>query len=374
MSVQGEDEQQLHGMQMEAIRGEQSTNQETLASNLAPIDGGKQAWVFLLASFVFEFIIWGQAYGYGAYLDYHINNSSSPLYGQSTASISAIGTLVIGGQHFVPLLARGFFRSYPRLIRSVSTVCIALSALCIFLASFMDKVVYLLLFQGIFYGICSGITFTPVILWLPQWFDKRRGLASGIIYSGSGLGGIVFPLIITKLLNTLGFAWTLRVMALLSLVLGSLASMALKPRLPIVPASESRFSIGQLLPGNLNALFSPFAGFSQLVVFLQAGAWYTISLYISSYTTSLGFSSSTATIVLSAFNASATIGLLAMGRLIDVTPYNIIMISSATICSLSTWICKLPPTRLCLCTRLWSSRWWVLDHHDANLERPGCVL
>lgn len=84
-------------------------NQEILASDLAPMDGGRQAWIFLLASFTFEFVIWGQAYAAGSYLDYHTNNSKSPLYHESTASISLINTLVIGGQHFIPLLARGIF-------------------------------------------------------------------------------------------------------------------------------------------------------------------------------------------------------------------------------------------------------------------------
>jgi MFS family permease len=325
-------------MAMRVLNRERGANQETLASDLAPIDGGKDAWIFLLASFSFEFIIWGQAYGYGSYLDYHTNNPKSPLYQQSTASISAIGTLVIGGQHFVPLLARGFFRAYPRLIRVVSTTCICLSALSILIASFMDNVVYLILFQGIFFGISSGITFTPVILWLSQWFDKRRGLATGIIYSGSGLGGIVFPIIITKLLNAVGFAWTLRIMALMSFTIGSLASMALKPRLPVSTASNPFFSMKDLLPGNLTALVSPFAGLSEIVLFLQACAWYTISLYISTYTTSLGFSSSTATGVLSAFNASATVGYLIIGRLIDIAPYNVVIIASTTMCSLSAFI------------------------------------
>ncbi|UZJ54563.1 hypothetical protein CBS101457_003883 [Exobasidium rhododendri] len=331
--------QELQGGQSEEGEG----HQEILRSDLAPVDGGREAWIFLLASFTFEFVIWGQAYAYGSYQDYHTHNPKSPLYGQSTASISAIGTLVIGGQHFVPLLAIGFFRAYPRSIRIVSTSCIIISALSLLIASFMDKVIYLILFQGIFYGIASGITFTPVVLWLSQWFDTRRGLATGIIYSGSGLGGVVFPLLVTRLLDTVGFAWTLRVLALMSFILGSIASLALKPRLPVPSVSSSSiansrsFSFKKLLPGDLRPLLSPFACLSELVIFFQAGSWYTISLYISSYATSLGVSSSTATGILSAFNASATVGYLVTGRLIDVTSYSIVMIGSVATCSLTAF-------------------------------------
>lgn len=312
-------------------------NQEILASDLAPMDGGRQAWIFLLASFTFEFVIWGQAYAAGSYLDYHTNNSKSPLYHESTASISLINTLVIGGQHFIPLLARGIFSAYPNSIRTVSTICIVISALSLIIASFMTKIAYFLLFQGIIYGISSGVTFTPVIIWLSQWFDKRRGLATGIIYSGSGLGGVLFPIVITRLLDSVGFAWTLRIMALLSFILGTGASLALKPRLPLISPAFSSFSIKRLLPGNLSPLFTRFGGLCEAILFLQAAAWYTISLYISSYTTSLGFSASTATGVLSAFNASATVGYLIIGRLIDVTSYITIIIFSTSICSLAAF-------------------------------------
>lgn len=327
----------LEHIDNQSSHSRQASNEEILASDLAPIDGGKGAWIFLLASFTFEFVIWGQAYAAGSYLDYHTNNPKSPLYHNSTASISLINTLVIGGQHFVPLLARGVFAAYPKSIKPVSTVCVFISALSLVIASFMTKIGYFLLFQGIIYGLSSGVTFTPVIMWLSQWFDKRRGLATGIIYSGSGLGGVLFPIVITRLLDSIGFAWTLRVMALLSFILGAAASMALKPRLPLVNPAFSSFSIKRLLPGNLLPLFTQFGGLCEAILFLQASGWYTVSLYISSYTTSLGFSSSTATGVLSAFNASATVGYLIVGRLIDVTSYISVIIFSTSICSLAAF-------------------------------------
>ena len=41
----------------------------------------------------------------------------------------------------------------------------------------------------------------------PQWFDKRRGLALGLISSGSGAGGLILPFILTPLNNTIGIGW-----------------------------------------------------------------------------------------------------------------------------------------------------------------------
>lgn len=40
----------------------------------------------------------------------------------------------------------------------------------------------------------GGFLYYPVIILLPQWFVRRRGLATGIIFAGSGLGGQSSPL------------------------------------------------------------------------------------------------------------------------------------------------------------------------------------
>lgn len=123
---------------------------ELLVSDLEPIDGGAGAYKFLAAAALFEFVIWGQSYAYGAYEAYHNHNPSSPLYGKaSQPALSAIGTLVIAGQHFVPLLSRGFFRTYPHWIKRTAFASIALSSACLLIASFLDSYVpALLVFQG----------------------------------------------------------------------------------------------------------------------------------------------------------------------------------------------------------------------------------
>ena len=41
----------------------------------------------------------------------------------------------------------------------------------------------------------------------PQWFVRRRGFAMGIMVSGSGLGGLIMPFIMTHLNESLGGTW-----------------------------------------------------------------------------------------------------------------------------------------------------------------------
>lgn len=118
-------------------------------------------------------MVWGIAYSYGNFQDYHEHNPESPFYGESVTSISAVGTLVIGCQHFVPLLLRGFTATYAHLHRKMVMVSLVLSAFSILIASFSTSIAMLIAFQGVFFGITSGILLTPVVLYLGQWFDKR---------------------------------------------------------------------------------------------------------------------------------------------------------------------------------------------------------
>ena len=52
-----------------------------------------------------------------------------------------------------------------------------------------DQVWHLILLQGIAFGIGGGFLYYPILMLLSQWFVRRRGLAAGIIFAGSGLGG-----------------------------------------------------------------------------------------------------------------------------------------------------------------------------------------
>ena len=75
--------------------------------------------------------------------------------------------------------------------------------------------------------------YNPVIRLLPEWFSERRGLAGGIIFSGTGLGGFVFPFILNALLDKVGLAWTLRIWAIVTTIFCGIALLGLRPRLPV---------------------------------------------------------------------------------------------------------------------------------------------
>lgn len=101
----------------------------------------------------------------------------------------------------------------------------------------------LILLQGIGVGIGGGVAYMPVFKYFPEWFLERRGLAGGIIFSGSGLGGFIFPYMLTALLEKVGLPWTLRICAISTSVCAAIAMLGMRSRLP-----PPKFSAGQQRP------------------------------------------------------------------------------------------------------------------------------
>ncbi|KAJ5497642.1 Major facilitator superfamily domain general substrate transporter [Penicillium expansum] len=174
---------------------------------LPPVDGGVQAWLFLMASAMLEALVWGYAFAFGIFQDYY--STHEPFKGSE--NIAVIGTCAMGIAYLIAPLAIVLMILVPRIARWVSTIGVVIMCLSLALSSFSTSVMHLILSQGIGFGIGGCFAYTPTILFMSEWFDKRRGLAFGIVWGGSGVSGIVFPLAIQWLLNQYGIEATLQI-------------------------------------------------------------------------------------------------------------------------------------------------------------------
>jgi MFS family permease len=74
-----------------------------------------------------------------------------------------------------------------------------------------------ILAQGFVIGLGAGCLFTPAVAIMPSWFSSKIGLAIGLAASGSSTGGILYPIAFYRLIDQIGFGWSVRVLGFIAL-------------------------------------------------------------------------------------------------------------------------------------------------------------
>ncbi|TFA99720.1 Riboflavin transporter MCH5 [Trichoderma ghanense] len=192
-----------------------------------PPDGGFAAWTHVLLMHIIFFNTWGVANGYGVFQDYY----TQTLH-QSQSSISWIGSAQVFFLFSIGAVAgrltdAGHFR--------VTFACgVALQLLGIFMTSLCTKYWQIFLAQAVCLGIGNGLTFCPALAVLSQYFKRYRAFAVGLSAAGAAVGGLVYPVLINRLLfhQNFGFPWTLRIMGFIMLATYIPCLLWFKPRLP----------------------------------------------------------------------------------------------------------------------------------------------
>ncbi|KAF2833465.1 MFS general substrate transporter [Ophiobolus disseminans] len=272
---------------------------------LPPTDGGKDAWRCLAAGFCMEVIVWGFPWSYGIFQDYY--SSSPPFAGSSGVSIigtSAIGILYMAAPFIFAVLVR-----YPGFRRPCIVVGIFIMCLSLGLSSLCTTVPQLIATQGILYGIGAAIAYSPVITFLEEWFVHKKGFAYGLLWAGTGLGGVATPLLLQFLLDKYGFRTTLRIWTGVVFVITLPLVPFLKPRLPLPATNRAR--IGLTFLRN-----KPF-WILQIGNFVEALGFFLPTIYLPTYTRQLGFSTTVSALPIILINIAAVVGSISMGTIVD---------------------------------------------------------
>ena len=107
------------------------------------------------------------------------------------------------------------------------------------MASLSTQYYQLLLAQGICSPLGASAVFYPAVSSVATWFFRRRALAFGVTAAGSSLGGVIFPILVQRLISRIGFPWTMRVAAFLILGMLIMANLTVTSRLPPSPSPIS---------------------------------------------------------------------------------------------------------------------------------------
>ncbi|KAH7335030.1 major facilitator superfamily domain-containing protein [Rhizoctonia solani] len=114
----------------------------------------------------------------------------------------------------------------------------------------------------------------------------------------------------------------------------------IKPRLPVSrPSGARNISLLSLITKqHWSFTYNPLFICMATTTFIQALAYFPVSLYMSVYTTSLGLPTVNGTIILAVFNLATAIGQILSGYFCDRVPYHYIIAASGAGASLSAYL------------------------------------
>ena len=178
-------------------------------------------WVVVIACLIIGTIIFGTRYSFGVFFK-SLESEFSLTRGTTSGVFSVYMLLccvfgVLGGW--------ALDKYGPRIVTLLMGVFTGLSLL---LTSQTDSPWQLFISYGLLLAIGTGATYTVVMSTTSRWFEKKRGLALGIVGSGGGLGIVVMAPLATYLISNLAWRMSFIVMGLIALFLVISLSMLLK--------------------------------------------------------------------------------------------------------------------------------------------------
>ncbi|GAB1311519.1 hypothetical protein MFIFM68171_01729 [Madurella fahalii] len=320
---------------------------------------GFRAYSALAGGFLALFSTVGFLNAYGVFQAYY---QTALLREHSASAISWIGSvsvflLYLGSGLAGPLVDRV---GPTRLLSAGSAALLA----AVFAASWCERYWQLFLAQGVLLGLGMSLVFCTPLGVVMRHMPRRRGLAVGVTIGGASIGGVVWPVVLQKLLveHRVGFAWSMRVVGFAMLpLLGVVCLTVVEPRTkpvtgeclsgrcdgsqgaaPDTPIPDNGTEEKMMSVEEVDARQQakrPKTDFSVLrkrtYIFLCVGlaiaflGWFTPIFYISAYAVARGQSSSTAFYLVAALNAASCFGRVVPGYLADkYGHYNLLTISA----------------------------------------------
>ncbi|KAK4109807.1 monocarboxylate permease-like protein, mch4 [Canariomyces notabilis] len=269
-----------------------------------PPNGGVVAWLQVVAGFFIFFNTWGMLSTFPVFQTYY---ESGELFETSSANISWIGSiqcflLQLTGIISGPVYDRGYLRT----LLLVGSFMVVFGTMML---SLCTEYWQALLAQAFCVGIGAGLLFVPTVSLIPTWFSTRMGLAVGIASSGSSLGGVIYPIVLSRLITQVGFPWAVRAIGFIALATFILPIVAFKYRIR-VPKPRAMIDWSAFTDW-------PFITFTLAVLIIFIGQT-VLLFYISFYPENRHFTDTSLAFYIAAiFNAGSTLGRILPNALSD---------------------------------------------------------
>ncbi|KAL4880338.1 major facilitator superfamily domain-containing protein [Aspergillus karnatakaensis] len=283
---------------------EQTTEEKTPEDEFGPApDGGLTAWMVAIGASCTIFSTLGFANSFGVLQEYYATHQ---LQSESADRIAWIGSLSAFLQFSTGAIAGPLFDRFGAwLIRPAAILYV----FALMMTSLCTEYYQFMLAQGVLVGIATGLLQFPAMAAVSQWFDKKRAAALGLAVAGSSVGGVVFPIALSKMLNSssLGFGWAVRIVAFIMIPMMAISCLTVRARLP---PRTTTFFIG-------GAFKQPRFVLIIIAFFLMILGMFTPLFFIPTYAVSRGMDATLASYLIAITNGASTFGRIIPGILAD---------------------------------------------------------
>lgn len=272
-------------------------------------------YVIVAAAFILMFMLMGSYFSFGVFM--------KPLIAQYgwTRAVTASPysfSWVMGG---LAGLVLGMLndRFGPRIVFSVSAVLAGAGYL---LMPLTTTIFHFYLFYGVLIGFGCNI-FVPTMSVMARIFNRRRTLMSGIASVGSGLGGMVMPPLLTRMIEAWGLNTSFLVVGIATIVV-SLPVAQLMRQDMVEENKEPQPAEGgrkrRYLQQDMRSLTTAQAlktaqfWLFEVMVFCMGFCIFVAQVHIVPYVTDTGFSAETGALVLAAIGGISIFGRIVLGN------------------------------------------------------------
>jgi len=266
-------------------------------------------YVVVIAAFFIMFVSWATYNSFGIFLTPLLENfkwNTAAATGAFSLSMFLYGVLgiVVGGLND---------RLGPRL---VLTLCGVLLGLGYLLMSWVGSLWQLYLFLGVIIGVAMSGVWVPQVSTVARWFVGRRTLMTGFVIAGTGIGQLVGPIVISRLIASTGWTQTYMMMGIAVLILIVLTAQLLR-RDPAqsgqLPWGDSEEKARDTKPANADFSFNKAVKTSQFWILFGMFVCYgygvfAIVVHIVPYAISLDISAVRAADILATRGAAGILG------------------------------------------------------------------
>ncbi|KAJ6549934.1 MFS general substrate transporter [Mycena capillaripes] len=293
-----------------SLEGRATTTQSHLAStyhlNHTPQfpEGSTKGYLAVFGAFMALFCTFGQMNAFGTFQAWYAEHQLSYL---EPSTIAWIGSLQLWVFFFSGGPIGQLFDVYgPRWIMVVGSIIYVFS---IMMTSISTQYYEYLLSHGLLFGLGVGMLFYPSLSSVSTYFCKYRATALGVVACGSSFGGVMYPIMLERLFQLVGFGWGVRISGLLSGVVCCIAIATVTRYAPPKPRGAT-CSISELFTDSRFVLLATGSCFVALGLFIPF-------FFIVDYAHDLAIPARMSFIVLAIMNAGGVIGRVAPAYLSD---------------------------------------------------------